>query len=141
MTWNYQQIVGVPHSTTIRVARRWIVPLAFRIPGFSALARRGEPVLATGVLVGLLEEATWRSMLHLVPEHLSLAGFEGRYRHVSPALPGQRLNLVVTCTGGHGNRTWWSTSAHHEQRLIGVLEHVLVVTDSETFHQRLVDIQ
>lgn len=143
LVWNFHDIVGVPHYSSYGIRRDWTVPHV--MPAGHALSMHGEPVLASGYLIIALEDATWRAVLQHVPGHLTLAGRDGNYHHVSPALAGQNLDVVVTCTGGHitrsGSRTWWQTSAHVHTtgRLVGVLEHTLAVTDSELFHKRLVE--
>lgn len=142
MTWDHSPLVGVPHYSSYVIQRDWSVPHV--MPAGHALSLRGEPVLASGYLIIALEDATWRAVLQHVPDHLTLAGRDGNYHHVSPAVPGQHLDVVVTCTGGNitrsGSRTWWQTSAHVHTtgRLVGVLEHTLAVTDTSLFHQRLV---
>lgn len=136
MTWNYTPLIDQPEHTAVTVRRGWTVPAV--LPD-SALARRGEPVLATGYLIVLLENATWQVAAQHVPESLALLGHTGRYQHTAPAVHGQVLDIAVTCTGGRGSHTWWHASAHvrHTSTQVGVLQHTLVATGRDKFHQRL----
>lgn len=95
--------------------------------------------MATGYLIVALEDATWQVVDPHVPDHLALLGHTGNYEHTGPAVAGEILDAVVTCTGGQGSRTWWHTSAHLRSTgdQIGVLFHSIVVTARKNFHARL----
>ena len=136
MSWDYEPLVGVPHHSEIRVRRRWTVPDV--LPG-STLAARGEPVMATGYLIVVLENATWQVVDPYVPDHLALLGHTGHYQHTGPATQGEILDVTVTCTGGYGSHTWWQTSAHIRKTAeqVGVLSHTLVTSRRDRFHARL----
>lgn len=108
------------------------------LPG-SVLAHRGEPVLATGALIAMLEDATWEVLApHIAPE-LAMLGRGGHYEHTAPTLPGQTVRIEVARTGGSEQCQAWTAIATNVDtgRQAGVLHHALATVDRNRFYRRL----
>lgn len=107
----------------------------------SMLASRGEPVLATAMLIAMMEDATWEAIAPDIPLDRAMLGCAGTYEHTAPTLPGQQVRIEVTCrqfpeTGG---RQRWTARAINVDtgQLAGVLHHELATPTRSRFYRRL----
>ena len=80
-----RQQITTTYSCTRRISERQTVPHI--LPG-TLLSARGEPVLATGSMIAMLEDATWELLAPDVPDELAILGAGGVYEHTAPTLPG-----------------------------------------------------
>lgn len=114
----------------------------------------GEPVFATGFLVGLLEAPC---MTYLRRHHLGLGqtvvGTAVDITHRAPAFPGDRLIAAARCTtaaltdsrartstrSGSGTRFEFAVTArHHHSGVVIARGHITQhIVDTATFHTRL----
>lgn len=110
------------------------------LPPGSSLATRGEPVLATGVLIAMLENATWDQLAPGVPGNLALLGRGGVYEHTAPALPGHTLRFEVSqnCSAEQGHQLWTARAVNlNTGRVVGVLHHEVATIERDRFYRRL----
>lgn len=109
------------------------------LPG-SLLSARGEPVLATAVLIAMLEDATWELLAPEVPEEFAMLGRGGRYEHTSPTLPGQQVRIEVErgAEPNIGRQTWTARAINVDTgQQAGVLHHELATVPRTRFYDRL----
>ncbi|MGI8307088.1 thioesterase family protein [Saccharopolyspora hattusasensis] len=109
------------------------------LPG--SCLERGEPVLATGYLVAILENACWRILSPYLQMHETTVGVDFTLRHTAPALPGDVLHVVASCTEiANSNDVSWMVEARNLRtgEVVGSLRHhSLRVMDRARFHRRL----
>lgn len=130
---------GIPINTTFLsehlVAESETVP--WLQPG--SPLDKGERVLASAVLLRLFEAACWAVIDPYVEDGESLVGCEFVLLHKSPAMPGDRLSIAVTCTRINRRDVWWRMSAtnlNREQPVVATMEHRLRVISRARFWKR-----
>ncbi|WP_406690525.1 hypothetical protein REH65_32295 [Saccharopolyspora sp. ID03-671] len=127
----------------IHTARR-VISEAHTVPQIlpnSMLARRGEPVLATAMLIAMMEDATWEAIAPEVPFERAMLGCGGTYHHTAPTLPGQQVRIEVTSRhlpDGGGRQRWTARAINIDTgQPAGVLHHELATPSRSRFYRRL----
>ena len=126
-TYSCERLVG-EHQTVPRI-----------LPG-TLLAARGEPVLATGSMIAMLEDATWELLAPDVPDEFAMLGCGGVYEHTAPTLPGQVVRIEVERgpAPGVGRQTWTARAINVDTgQQAGVLHHQVATVDRERFYRRI----
>ncbi|TDD86783.1 hypothetical protein E1202_18255 [Saccharopolyspora karakumensis] len=125
------------HACTRTITAAHTVPRI--LPG-TLLARRGEPVLATGTLIAMLEDATWELLAPDVPDEFAMLGCGGVYEHTAPTLPGQAVRIEVERGPAPdvGRQTWTARAFNVDTgQQAGVLHHQVATVDRERFYRRM----
>lgn len=112
--------------------------------GPSLLETSGEPVLASGFLVALIENTCWQATVPFVEDDESIVGRLFELDHTSPAVAGDDLDIAVTCRqvtelSSHTYDVVWRTVATSQRtdRAVGVMQHHLYVLPRTRVHQKL----
>lgn len=123
--------------------RRYLVRASDTVPQLrpGSSLDEGESVLASAVLLTLFEAACWDVLAPWLAEHETRLGTHFLLDHVSPAAPGDIVQIAVTCTGLYGEKAlWWRTEAHNVSRngvLVGTMRHEMRLVDGAVFRERL----
>lgn len=99
------------------------------------------PVLATPIVVALMEEAACAAIAGALPDGSTTVGIHLDVRHTAPSPVGAVIRATATLTEVDGRRLAFEVSAEHE-RASGVTEvargtHARVIVDRSTFLARL----
>jgi fluoroacetyl-CoA thioesterase len=79
----------------------------------------GVRVLATPVMIGLMENAAWRAVQPELPEGDTTVGILVHVRHLAATRVGERVEATAELVEIDGRRLIFRVSAHDEHRLIG----------------------
>ncbi|MBV9047564.1 MAG: thioesterase family protein [Solirubrobacterales bacterium] len=128
-------VIGAPHIV------RYTVPMHQTVPGLlPALAefRRGQPVFATGFMVGLMEAPCMAAVYpHLEPGEVTV-GTLINMTHVAPSPPGTSLLAEARARAIDGRSVHFDVVvADHAGEVAAAGEHALRVIDVAQFRDRL----
>jgi fluoroacetyl-CoA thioesterase len=93
-------------------------------------------VLATPVMVNLMEAAALAAAERFLPEGHQSLGTHLDVRHIAATPVGMRVSAVAELTQIEGRRLTFRVAAHDERELIGDGTHVRVVVNVARFDQR-----
>ena len=120
---------------------RYVVPLNQTVPDLlPALAefRRGQPVFATGFMVGLMEAPCMAAVYPYLEPGEATVGTMISMHHVSATLPGAALLAEARATVINGRSVHFSVVVTREDGEIAAAgEHALRIIDLARFHDRL----
>lgn len=130
-------ITGRQLRSTWRITSDMTVPSL--IEKAQWLRRHGQLVLASGYLIGLVEDTCWCAMLPLVNSHQGLVGSRFDVQHRAPAAPGDYVDIGVVCTGAAGRTVTWVAEVTNlrTRRRVAEVEHDVTVVDLDRFARRV----
>jgi len=94
-------------------------------------------VLATPVMINLIEAAALDAVERLLPDGHQSLGTVLNVRHIAATPVGMRVTAKVEVTGVEGRTIRFRVEAHDERELIGDGTHERVVVNVAKFDQRL----
>ena len=94
-------------------------------------------VLATPVMINLMEAAALDAAEHLLPAGHQSLGTRLEVSHIAATPVGMRVRATAEVVEVAGNMIRFRVAAHDEQDLIGEGEHTRVVVDVERFDRRV----
>ena len=94
-------------------------------------------VLATPVMINLMEAAALNAAEHLLPDGHQSLGTRIDVSHVAATPVGMAVRATAVVTRVDGNRIAFRVEAHDEQDLIGEGSHERVVVDVARFDARV----
>lgn len=94
-------------------------------------------VLATPVMVNLLEAAALDAAERYLPEGTQTLGIELNVRHIAATPIGMRVRASATLTAIDGRTLTFQVEAEDDKELIGDGIHQRVIVDAERFARRV----
>src|SRR5574341_1224410 len=94
-------------------------------------------VLATPVMINLIEAAALAAIEHLLPPGYQSLGTRLDVRHIAATPVGMRAKASAVVTGVEGRTVRFRVEAHDEKDLIGDGTHERVVVNVAKFDQRV----
>jgi len=95
------------------------------------------PVLATPVMINVIEAAALAAVEHLLPDGHQSLGTLLHVSHVAATPVGMKVTAEAVVTGVEGRNIKFRVSARDEKDLIGEGTHERVVVNVERFDQRV----
>lgn len=95
------------------------------------------PVLATPVMILLMENAALEAMRPYLEPGESCVGTHVDVAHLAATPAGQRVVAEATVTAVEGRRISFGVTAHDESEEVGRGRHERVVIDAQAFVERL----
>ncbi len=95
------------------------------------------PVLATPVMINLMEAAALDAVEHLLPEGHQSLGTHLDVSHVAATPVGLEVRATAEVTAIEGRKIHFKVEAHDEAELIGAGSHVRVVVEVARFDRRV----
>ena len=95
------------------------------------------PVLATPMMVALMENAAMLCVQSELAEGESTAGSQISVSHIKPTALGKRVSAKATLLSREGRKLTFHVEAHDEEGLIGEGEHTRYVINKEKFLSKL----
>lgn len=95
------------------------------------------PVLATPVMILLMENAALEAMRPYLEPGESCVGTHVDVAHLAATPAGQRVVAEATVTAVEGRRISFDVTAHDESEEVGRGRHERVVIDAQAFVERL----
>ncbi len=97
----------------------------------------GVRVLATPVMIGLMENAAWKITQAELPEGETTVGMLVHVRHLAATPVGERVEAAAELVEIDGRRSVFRVSARDERRLIGEGTHERFRVSLERFLARV----
>jgi fluoroacetyl-CoA thioesterase len=94
-------------------------------------------VLATPVMINVMEAAALAAVEHLLPDGHQSLGTHLNVGHYAATPVGMRLRASAEVTGIDGRKIEFRVEAHDEKERVGDGTHVRVVVNVERFDQRV----
>ncbi len=94
-------------------------------------------VLATPVMINLMEAAALAAMEHLLPEGHQSLGTQLQISHVAATPVGMTVRASARVTAVDGNKISFRVEAHDDKELIGEGEHTRLVVNVARFDRRV----
>jgi fluoroacetyl-CoA thioesterase len=94
-------------------------------------------VLATPVMINVMEAAALAAIEHLLPDGHQSLGTQLDVGHYAATPVGMRLRATAEVTGIDGRKIAFRVEAHDEKERVGDGTHVRVVVNVERFDQRV----
>ena len=94
-------------------------------------------VLATPVMINLIEAAALAAVEHLLPDGYQSLGTLLNVRHIAATPVGMRLRATAEVLGVEGRTIRFRVEAHDEKELVGDGSHERVVVNVAKFDQRV----
>lgn len=116
------------YTSTITVAEKHLA---------CAVGSGDLPVLATPMMVALMENAAMLCVQGELAEGESTVGSHVAVSHVKPTAAGKTVNATATLVGREGRKLTFRVEAADEDGLIGEGEHVRYIINKEKFMGRL----
>ena len=95
------------------------------------------PVLATPMMVALMENAAMLCVQPDLAEGESTVGSMVNVSHIKPTALGKKVSAVATLLSREGRKLTFHMEAHDEEGLIGEGEHVRYIINKEKFMSKL----
>ncbi len=95
------------------------------------------PVLATPMMMALMENAAMQCVAPHLPEGSTTVGSDIRSSHMRPTPVGAEVQATATLTAVEGRKLTFSITASDAQGVIGQGTHERYVVDSERFMSKL----
>jgi fluoroacetyl-CoA thioesterase len=83
----------------------------------------GKGIFSTPAMIGLMEQASHRSLDGLLPEGQTTVGYEVHVRHLAPAAPGSSITVTSKLTEVQGNKLSFEVECRQGDRLLGAGIH------------------
>lgn len=97
------------------------------------------PVLATPMMVALMENAAMLCVAPHLPEGSTTVGSQIETTHLRPTHLGNNFQATATLTTIEGRKLTFHLTAHDAQGLIGEGTHVRYIVDKEKFIKKRVE--
>ena len=94
-------------------------------------------VLATPVMINLIEAAALKAVEHLLPENHQSLGTHLDVKHYAATPVGMKVKAIAEVTGVEGRTIRFRVRAEDEREPIGDGEHERVVVNVERFDKRV----
>jgi predicted thioesterase len=94
-------------------------------------------VLATPVMINLIEAAALRAAEHLLPDGHQSLGTLLNVKHVAATPVGMKIKAIATVTKVEGRNIFFDVTAEDEKEEIGGGTHERVVVNVERFDRRV----
>lgn len=94
-------------------------------------------VLATPVMINLIEAAALKAAEHLLPPGHQSLGTLLNVKHIAATPVGMRIKAIATVTKLEGRNIFFDVSAEDEKETIGGGTHERVVVNVERFDKRV----
>jgi len=94
-------------------------------------------VLATPVMINLMEAAALDAAENLIPVGHQSLGIRLDVRHIAATPVGMRVRAIATLTGVNGRTLEFRVEAHDERDLIGDGSHQRIVVNVARFDERV----
>jgi predicted thioesterase len=94
-------------------------------------------VLATPVMINLIEAAALAAIEHLLPDGFQSLGTRLDVRHIAATPVGMKISASARVTRVEGRTVTFAVEAHDEKELIGDGTHERVVVNVAKFDQRV----
>lgn len=94
-------------------------------------------VLATPMMMALMEEAAMLAVASHLPEGSTTVGGHIASSHLKPTAHGRKVSATATLTAVDGRKLTFMVKAFDEDGLIGEGEHLRFIVDRERFMSRL----
>ena len=94
-------------------------------------------VLATPVMINLMEAAALDAAENLIPAGHQSLGIRLDVRHIAATPVGMRVRAIATLTGVNGRTLEFRVEAHDERDLIGDGSHQRIVVNVARFDERV----
>lgn len=98
-----------------------------------AMGSGDMPVLATPVMVALMENAAMLAVKDALPEGATTVGGHINVSHVKPTGLGQEVSATACLTATEGKKLTFHVAAYQGEILIGEGEHIRFIVDRERF--------
>lgn len=98
-----------------------------------AMGSGDMPVLATPVMVALMENAAMLAVKDALPEGATTVGGHINVSHVKPTGLGQEVSATAELTAAEGKKLTFHVAAYQGDTLIGEGEHIRFIVDRERF--------
>ena len=95
------------------------------------------PVLATPMMMALMENAAMLAVKDFLPEGLTTVGGHIESSHLKPSKTGDVVKAVAEVTKVDGKKIEFKVAAYSGETLIGEGTHQRFIVDRETFMSRL----
>ncbi|MEM9371033.1 MAG: thioesterase family protein [Pseudomonadota bacterium] len=95
------------------------------------------PVLATPMMINLMEEAALACVEHLLPQGKQSLGTHLDISHIAATPTGMRATAIAELVEVDGRHLLFRISAHDEQDLIGQGDHRRVIVTAASFQERI----
>ena len=115
---------GLKHTSTLVVNKSKTA---------EAMGSGDMPVLATPVMVALMENAAMLAVKDALPEGATTVGGHINVNHVKPTGLGQEVSAVAELTAAEGKKLTFHVAAYQGGTFIGEGEHVRFIVDRERF--------
>lgn len=97
------------------------------------MGNSGASVLATPVMIGLMEQASLRALAPALPDGSMTVGVAVHAKHLAATPPGREVVVRATTRFFDGRRIIFTVEAHDEAGLIGEGTHERVWVQSDRF--------
>ena len=98
-----------------------------------AMGSGDMPVLATPVMVALMENAAMLAVKDALPEGATTVGGHINVSHVKPTGLGQEVSAPAELMAAEGKKLTFHVAAYQGDTLIGEGEHIRFIVDRERF--------
>ena len=95
------------------------------------------PVLATPVMMALMENAAMLAVAPLLPEGCTTVGGHIASSHLRPSKVGDTVTATATVTHAEGTKIEFKVEAHCGDTLLGEGTHLRFIVEREKFMSRL----
>ncbi len=94
-------------------------------------------VLATPVMINVIEAAALKAAEHLLPPGHQSLGTLLNVKHIAATPVGMKIKATATVTRVEGRNIWFDVTAEDEKEVIGGGTHERVVVNVERFDKRV----
>ena len=94
-------------------------------------------VLATPMMIALMEEAAMCAVAPHLPEGSTTVGGHIASTHVKPTAHGRTIAATATLVAVEGKKLKFTVTARDEENIIGEGEHLRFIVDREKFMARM----
>lgn len=101
------------------------------------LGSGGVNVLATPVMIRLMEEAGRNAVEHKLPPGQLTVGAELHVKHLAPTPMGMRVTVRAELLTVDGRMLTFRVEAHDEKEKVGEGTHVRAIINLDRFHARV----
>ena len=98
-----------------------------------ALGSGDMPVLATPMMVALMENAAMNAVASALPEGMSTVGGQIQTSHLAPTALGGKVKAVATLDKVERKKLFFSVAAYEGDKLLGKGEHLRFIVEREKF--------
>lgn len=119
---------GLKHTSTLLVEKAHTAEV---------IGSGDMPVLATPVMMALMENAAMSAVKEQLPEGCTTVGGHIESSHLRPTAIGQKIQATAELTQIDGRKLYFHVAAYQGDTLIGEGEHLRFVVDRDKFMSKL----